>query len=88
MSQAQFDSLDESNKQTFLQKQLWIRDNFEVGRLRVSLFSFLLLFSALAAARRSTEVIWQQKPPRSYSHCRPLKVQCGTFGLMFGFYFG
>lgn len=51
MSQAQFDSLDESNKQTFLQKQLWIRENFEVGWLRVSLFSFFLLFSALAAAR-------------------------------------
>lgn len=51
MSQAQFDSLDESNKQTFLQKQLWIRENFEVGWLRVSLFSFFLVFSALAAAR-------------------------------------
>lgn len=36
MSQAQFDSLDESNKQTFLQKQLWIRENFEVGCRRVS----------------------------------------------------
>ncbi|XP_075885447.1 dnaJ homolog subfamily C member 25 [Nelusetta ayraudi] len=32
MSQAQFDSLDESNKQTFLQKQLWIRENFELYR--------------------------------------------------------
>lgn len=55
MSQAQFDSLDESNKQTFLQKQLWIRDNFEVGWLRVSLFSFFLVFSALAAARPNAD---------------------------------
>uniref|UniRef100_A0A3Q2QTH9 DnaJ homolog subfamily C member 25 n=1 Tax=Fundulus heteroclitus TaxID=8078 RepID=A0A3Q2QTH9_FUNHE len=30
MSQAQFDSLEESAKQTFLEKQLWIRDKFEV----------------------------------------------------------
>ncbi|XP_033989043.1 dnaJ homolog subfamily C member 25 isoform X1 [Trematomus bernacchii] len=32
MSQSQFDSLDESSKQTFLEKRLWIKDNYEVHR--------------------------------------------------------
>lgn len=59
MSQSQFDSLDESNKQTFLQKQLWIRENFEVCWLRVSRFSVFLVFSALAAAHTSIKVVYQ-----------------------------
>uniref|UniRef100_A0A3Q3WM02 DnaJ homolog subfamily C member 25 n=1 Tax=Mola mola TaxID=94237 RepID=A0A3Q3WM02_MOLML len=32
MSQSQFDSLDENTRQSFLEKQLWIRENFEVYR--------------------------------------------------------
>ncbi|KAI4817223.1 hypothetical protein KUCAC02_009499 [Chaenocephalus aceratus] len=32
MSQSQFDSLEESSKQTFLEKRLWIKDNYEVHR--------------------------------------------------------
>ncbi|XP_034048461.1 dnaJ homolog subfamily C member 25 [Thalassophryne amazonica] len=32
MSQSQFDSLEESSKRTFLDKRLWIRENFEVYR--------------------------------------------------------
>ncbi|XP_042370980.1 dnaJ homolog subfamily C member 25, partial [Plectropomus leopardus] len=32
MSQSQFDSLDENTKQTFMEKQLWIKENFEVHR--------------------------------------------------------
>lgn len=31
MSQSQFDSLDENTRQSFLEKQLWIRENYEVG---------------------------------------------------------
>lgn len=30
MSKSQFDSLEESTKQSFLEKQLWIRENYEV----------------------------------------------------------
>lgn len=30
MSQAQFDSLDDHLKQTFLERQLWIKENYEV----------------------------------------------------------
>lgn len=40
LSQTQFDRLEESTKQTFLDKQLWIKENFEVGR---SQFFLLLL---------------------------------------------
>nr|XP_061836716.1 dnaJ homolog subfamily C member 25-like [Nerophis lumbriciformis] len=32
MSQSQFDSLDESSKQSFLEKQLWLKDNYELYR--------------------------------------------------------
>ncbi|XP_047228897.1 dnaJ homolog subfamily C member 25 [Girardinichthys multiradiatus] len=32
MSQAQFDSLEENTKQTFLEKQLWIKENYEAYR--------------------------------------------------------
>ncbi|XP_041825359.1 dnaJ homolog subfamily C member 25 [Melanotaenia boesemani] len=32
MSQSQFDSLEESTRQSFLEKQLWIKDNYEVYR--------------------------------------------------------
>ncbi|KAK5852463.1 hypothetical protein PBY51_023929 [Eleginops maclovinus] len=32
MSPSQFDSLEDSSKQTFLEKQLWIKDNYEVHR--------------------------------------------------------
>ncbi|XP_068190815.1 dnaJ homolog subfamily C member 25 [Antennarius striatus] len=32
MSQSQFDSLDESIKQSFLEKQLWIKENYKVFR--------------------------------------------------------
>lgn len=38
MSQSQFDSLDENMQQTFLEKQLWIKENYEVC------FSFALVF--------------------------------------------
>lgn len=31
LSQSQFDRLEENTKQTFLDKQLWIKENFEVG---------------------------------------------------------
>lgn len=57
MSQAQFDSLEESNKQTFLQKQLWIRENFEVCRGERLSFSFFLVFSALASINNSCCVL-------------------------------
>lgn len=40
LSQTQFDRLEESTKRTFLDKQLWIKENFEVGR---SQFFLLLL---------------------------------------------
>lgn len=30
MSKSQFDSLEESTRQSFLEKQLWIRENYEV----------------------------------------------------------
>ncbi|XP_015257807.1 PREDICTED: dnaJ homolog subfamily C member 25 [Cyprinodon variegatus] len=33
MSEAQFDGLEENAKQTFLEKQLWIKENFEVKTL-------------------------------------------------------
>lgn len=33
MSQSQFDSLEESSRQTFLEKQLWIKERFQVGLL-------------------------------------------------------
>lgn len=32
MSQSQFDSLDEHNKQTYLEKKLWIKENFKTYR--------------------------------------------------------
>ncbi|XP_028457308.1 dnaJ homolog subfamily C member 25 isoform X1 [Perca flavescens] len=32
MSQSQFDSLDENTRQSFLEKQLWIKENYEVYR--------------------------------------------------------
>uniref|UniRef100_A0A3Q3IFF2 DnaJ homolog subfamily C member 25 n=1 Tax=Monopterus albus TaxID=43700 RepID=A0A3Q3IFF2_MONAL len=32
MSQSQFDTLDENTRQTFLEKQLWIKENYEVFR--------------------------------------------------------
>ena len=31
MSQSQFDSLDENVRHSFLEKQLWITENYEVG---------------------------------------------------------
>lgn len=31
MSQSQFDSLEDHQKETFLERQLWIRENYEVG---------------------------------------------------------
>lgn len=37
MSQSQFDSLDENTRQSFLEKQLWIRENFEVCYLKIPL---------------------------------------------------
>ena len=30
MSQSQFDSLDENSRQSFLERQLWIKENYEV----------------------------------------------------------
>ena len=30
MSQSQFDSLEDNLKETFLEKRLWIRENYEV----------------------------------------------------------
>lgn len=30
MSQSQFDSLEENTRQTFLDKKLWIKENYEV----------------------------------------------------------
>lgn len=30
MSQSQFDSLDENLRHSFLEKQLWIKENYEV----------------------------------------------------------
>lgn len=42
MSQSQFDSLDEHLRHSFLEKQLWIKENYEVcGRSALVLFSFL-----------------------------------------------
>lgn len=45
MSQAQFDSLEENTKQSFLEKRLWIRENFEVRSLKVSVFVRFSMFS-------------------------------------------
>lgn len=39
MSQSQFDSLDENLRHSFLQKQLWIKENYEVCYLSALLFS-------------------------------------------------
>lgn len=33
MSQSQFDSLDEPLRRSFLEKHLWIKENYEVGVL-------------------------------------------------------
>lgn len=33
MSQSQFDSLDEALRRSFLEKQLWVKDNYEVRGL-------------------------------------------------------
>lgn len=33
MSQDQFDDLDEDTKRTFLEKQIWIKENYEVRPL-------------------------------------------------------
>ncbi len=44
MSQSQFDSLEENNRQTFLEKQLWIKENYEVRHLIFSLFSLFSFF--------------------------------------------
>lgn len=46
LSQAQFDGLDENSIQTFLDKQLWIKENYEVcySAFHQFLSSFLLAF--------------------------------------------
>lgn len=41
MSQSQFDSLDENLRHSFLEKQLWIKENYEVGYLSALLFALL-----------------------------------------------
>lgn len=53
MSQSQFDSLDENTKQSFLEKQLWIKENYEVCHLKFSLhlfsfFDFISIFSTFS----------------------------------------
>lgn len=48
MSQSQFDSLDEPLRHSFLEKQLWIKENYEVCYLILFLPLFqLLLFRFL-----------------------------------------
>lgn len=47
MSQSQFDSLDENTRQSFLEKRLWIRENYEVCDLKVSLCIRLSIFPSL-----------------------------------------
>lgn len=67
MSQAQFDSLDDSNKQTFLQKQLWIRENFEVGcaeSLSLLFLSGVFCTRLLLRAPTPTEVVERHRLPR------------------------
>lgn len=46
MSQSQFDSLEENSKQTFLEKQLWIKEKFQVGLLTLHRHTHLLVCSA------------------------------------------
>lgn len=46
MSQSQFDGIDEDTRRSFLEKRLWIKENYEVCRSHSSQlkpFSFLLL---------------------------------------------
>ena len=47
MSQSQFDSLEENTRQTFLEKQLWIKENYEVCDFQVSLCKHYLSFGPL-----------------------------------------
>ena len=35
MSQSQFDSLEEETRQSYLERQLWIKDNYEVDSAHI-----------------------------------------------------
>lgn len=47
MSQSQFDSLDENTRQSFLERQLWIKENYEVCPFFFKALSVLVFLSSL-----------------------------------------
>lgn len=59
MSQSQFDSLDESLRHSFLEKQLWIKENYEVCHLSAVLFPVLVFY--LFAYSDSCQNRWKLK---------------------------
>lgn len=44
MSQSQFDSVDENTRQSFLDKKLWIKENYEVCDIEFSIYACLFSF--------------------------------------------
>lgn len=55
MSQSQFDSLDENTRQSFLEKQLWIKGNYEVCHLKFFLSVFVVSSVLLLCLHLSSE---------------------------------
>lgn len=67
MSQSQFGSLDENLRHSFLEKRLWIKENYEVRSISALLFAVLCLRVFLLHIQILVRINGNRRNPTEFS---------------------